>query len=984
MPYWSRYLFIMLFHCYLCFPEAIAQKEYKLKQFTIQDGLPSGNIGALCEDKLGYLWIGTSAGLVRYDGESFTSYNEVDGLIDNLVYGITVDNNNHLWLATSSGISKFDGKQFSNYQIIEEESNALDNLIVQIVSLNDTIFFLTAQKRLGKIFDNELFYPIYDKSQDVRKIITTGDNLLVYGSKLHLYSTNNVSEFSELKFNRLFKIIKFQGKDLLSTDQGLFEIIGNDSIKRIDLEIKQKVILYTEMDSSFWIVPRTPTTGLFKIGMENPDDKVEFDRINSPISESIIDSEGNIWVATVDKGLWRISLLEFKQLAKGTEIADKSIRSILVHDNLHWIGTFNNGIFLLYNDTIKSHLSFLVQGKNFVNSIRVGLDQNVYICTNHGIGVFNKKGQELNWISKVDGLYDNIIGDIVFDSNGDIYACGMGPAISLIRKDKVVLYSPDSEDAFRKVRSMKIWHEKNLILLGTDHGLFQFDIDSKQFFKFDIPYLKDKLIMSIEIVDDDRIALGTWGLGVIFYNISNSQQDFLIDQSSGLFSNNISFVKKENEFIWVGTDKGINRISILNSGFSGIKSFNHHNGFEGVACNTNSFWFGNKRKLFGSVEGLFEFNELPNRATKSHKLHMRDIKITDESFEEYIIDYSPNESVTSFSPGIKSIQFQFSRIDKFNSKNIKYRYLLEGQDTKWSNPSILNYANFTNLPPGNFTFRIQATDRAGSWGEDELTYTFTILTPFYKKPLFIIICIVALIAIVLIIFYLRMEYKLNQFKEVERVRAEEQNKLRKEIGRDFHDEIGNELAKIINYVDMIRLSNGSTPKPLLDKVEFSARYLYTGARDFLWSLDTNNNDVEGVMSKIRDFGEKLFQEKDINFRIFNTIQKDCQLQQGVGREVILIFKEAMTNAFQHAKASNVNLYFDQTKEQLSIIMEDDGIGFNIDNVKQRGLRNMQIRSKKIGAILEFSQGIGLKGSKVIFSMEMKKDSIYNNLKGSFS
>ena len=175
--------------------------------------------------------------------------------------------------------------------------------------------------------------------------------------------------------------------------------------------------------------------------------------------------------------------------------------------------------------------------------------------------------------------------------------------------------------------------------------------------------------------------------------------------------------------------------------------------------------------------------------------------------------------------------------------------------------------------------------------------------------------------IVTLILFLRVRQRVNRIVMLERIRQKEQENLRKEIARDFHDEMGNQLTRIINYVSLLKLSangngnghgNGNgNGHDLYTKVEDSAKYLYTGTRDFIWSIDPVNDELSKLFIHIRDFGEKLFEEKNINFRAFNGVKEKIKLPYGFSREANLIFKEAMTNAFKSSQAHNVTLNLEE-------------------------------------------------------------------------
>jgi signal transduction histidine kinase len=219
---------------------------------------------------------------------------------------------------------------------------------------------------------------------------------------------------------------------------------------------------------------------------------------------------------------------------------------------------------------------------------------------------------------------------------------------------------------------------------------------------------------------------------------------------------------------------------------------------------------------------------------------------------------------------------------------------------------------------------------------------------------------------------------------LERIRSKEQETLRKEIARDFHDEMGNQLTRIINYVSLLKLNgtgngngngNGNghrSHEDLYAKVEDSAKYLYTGTRDFIWSIDPGNDELSKLFIHIRDFGEKLFEEKDIQFRANNDVRDKTKLPYGFSREANLIFKEAMTNAFKYSNAKNVSLKLRRNIDEFELTLEDDGIGFDTGDVqKSNGLKNIRERADRINGVLRI-HSIKESGTKIVLYFKLNK------------
>jgi signal transduction histidine kinase len=232
--------------------------------------------------------------------------------------------------------------------------------------------------------------------------------------------------------------------------------------------------------------------------------------------------------------------------------------------------------------------------------------------------------------------------------------------------------------------------------------------------------------------------------------------------------------------------------------------------------------------------------------------------------------------------------------------------------------------------------------------------------------------------LITLVLYVRVKQRINRAMMMERIRQKEQDNLRKEIARDFHDEMGNQLTRIINYVSLLKLNaNGhcaqSNGTDLYTKVEDSAKYLYNGTRDFIWSIDPVNDELSRLFIYIRDFGEKLFEEKNINFRAYNELKEKTKLPYGFCREANLIFKEAMTNAFKYSEAKNVSLTLKRDESDgFTMSLEDDGIGFYTGDVqKLNGLQNIRERADRINADLRIHSEKA-HGTKIILNFKITK------------
>jgi len=187
----------------------------------------------------------------------------------------------------------------------------------------------------------------------------------------------------------------------------------------------------------------------------------------------------------------------------------------------------------------------------------------------------------------------------------------------------------------------------------------------------------------------------------------------------------------------------------------------------------------------------------------------------------------------------------------------------------------------------------------------------------------------------------------------------EVEEVRKKVAQDFHDEMGNNLASISVLSQLIQAKIGKNQNGisgLLTKIDTASRNLFNGTRDFIWAIDPRNDYLEEVFFNLKDFGEELFDNTGISFYSFyeNPYEKSLKLPSGWSRQIVLIFKEALTNSLKYSSAGHVYLTFHLTERgNFKIHLHDDGIGFEMQEKESlsRGIHNMRGRAEKIGVRL---------------------------------
>ena len=201
--------------------------------------------------------------------------------------------------------------------------------------------------------------------------------------------------------------------------------------------------------------------------------------------------------------------------------------------------------------------------------------------------------------------------------------------------------------------------------------------------------------------------------------------------------------------------------------------------------------------------------------------------------------------------------------------------------------------------------------------------------------------------------------KIDELEIRVKQKTDELSELRNRLARDFHDEMGNKLASINILSQSVALTmensseNQQTIK-LLETISLRSKELFDGTKDFIWAIDFKSDYLFELYVYLREFGERFFNELEINFVSTSNFTNELLLLLPAtsSRQLVLICKEIMTNAAKHSNCSQVDFSINFSDNMALISIQDNGIGFDVDAVNKRGLANMQKRLASINAKME--------------------------------
>jgi signal transduction histidine kinase len=313
-------------------------------------------------------------------------------------------------------------------------------------------------------------------------------------------------------------------------------------------------------------------------------------------------------------------------------------------------------------------------------------------------------------------------------------------------------------------------------------------------------------------------------------------------------------------------------------------------------------------------------------------------------------------------PGERDIVMEFSALNYSQSEKNRFGFWLEGYDSTWryTNDKTLS---LMNLEGGIHRLHVKASNNDGVWS-GETVYTIKVIPPF-QKTIWFRLLIVVMAALIFFAVYL---YRKQQRKRLE--------KIRNRIATDLHDDMGSTLSSIRIFSDVAKKQIEEV-KPetvqLLDRISNNATSLSENMQDIIWTIRSDNDTLEDLVSRMREFGLRVCDAKHIRFNtIVSQSFKASKLSLEQRRNLYLIFREALNNAVKYAEATQIDLILNLKGRFLKMELSDNGKGFDLEKIKRgNGLNNLEKRAKEIGGQINIKTGPG-NGTAINLMVILKK------------
>jgi signal transduction histidine kinase len=309
----------------------------------------------------------------------------------------------------------------------------------------------------------------------------------------------------------------------------------------------------------------------------------------------------------------------------------------------------------------------------------------------------------------------------------------------------------------------------------------------------------------------------------------------------------------------------------------------------------------------------------------------------------------------------RTLHLAFTALSLVAPRKVRFRYKLEGYDNDWSGPVAVREATYTNLPPGDYDFRVIACNNDGVWNEAGASWAFSIAPAWFQTNWFRIACAGALLTLMWGVYQLRLQQLRRQFN----VRVEERVNERTRIARELHDTLLQSLHGLMFEFQAARNMFRKRPKEALQALDGAlagTERAITESQDAIENLRSNATAEDDLSQLIKEAGENLAVSRNADYDSPSfglTVEGQQRTLTPVIRDEIYgIAREVLRNAFRHAQAHRIEAEILYDENQLRLRVRDDGKGLDPQVLEKGaipghwGLPGVRERAQKIGAKLD--------------------------------
>jgi signal transduction histidine kinase/ligand-binding sensor domain-containing protein len=972
-------------------PFATLAEQLPVRTYTTADGLASDTVFRVLADSRGFLWLGTSDGLSRFDGYEFATYSTRDGLASGRVADLRETRDGAVWVAMARGLFRLEphrpagGSLFVRQRLDDTPEASQANALLEThdgalwCGTEAGLFRLVQQAGRWVAARVDLGTPegVEALAEDQWGGVwagTAGELRLVRpdgaveahslpGGRrdlpvLSVYEDANATLWVGTSYRRYRSAPRPSARAPVvfsAAPDGAAEGWGND--------------FFETRDGTLWIVT---TSGLWRESGPSRSAFVRRGGIDVACDREMWDLDedrgGNLWLAT-SCGLLRLERSGFTGYTSADGLAASAIDSIfesqagdlIVTTNLtgRLVHRFDGATFTAIVPSLEPSYSGWGWGQTVIQD-REGA---WWLPTGTGVYRYPQSDRpETAFSRRPEAIYTGRQVFRVFeDASGDVWLSTTSPP-GLVRWDRATGRLVDRTAATGIEAEFAAFAETpdGAVWIGTGSGVL-LRHRGGSFERFTVAagtpagWLRD-----LYVDDEGRLWIATGGGGLVRVDApAAARPRFVVyTTAEGLSSDNVWCVVADAwGRIYAGTARGVDRLDLATGR---VKQYTSADGLP-RSQPQSAFRDRHGRLWFGSAFGLVRLDPEPAREHAPPRTLVIGLRVAGVARPLPALGQTVLPAL-QLGPDENSVALELLGLGASLGEPLRYQYRLEGADQEWSPPTAERTLTLANLGSGSYRFLARAVDAEGVVSPEPAAVTFAVAAPLWRRPWFLGLAAVLAAAAV----YSGYRYRLRRLLEIERVRTR--------IATDLHDDIGANLSRIAVLSEVALRDRAGTREEADDRLAMIAnisRESVGSMSDIVWAIDPRRDRLEDLVRRMRRFAGEAFAARGIELELRGPEHgRDLKLDHETRRELYLLFKECVTNAVRHSGAASAEVELRVDGRRLGLAVADDGRGFDPAAPSEgSGLESMRRRAAALGGTLHVESAAG-KGTRIVVAVPL--------------
>jgi ligand-binding sensor domain-containing protein/signal transduction histidine kinase len=958
--------------------------QYKQIVWNEEKGLPVSLVTTMTQTREGYLWFGTQEGLVRFNGVSFNIFDpkNTPTLKGNLITVVYEDSSGRLWVGTNKGLHLYQNGEFKVYTT---ENGLAKDFVVSLSEDRTGCLWIGTSDGLNCLKDEKI------TTFDLKSAIPNGRTRTVgeaANGDLWIGTSEGLARFRNGQFKVFAAAEGFTEKSIrtiyrdrdddlwIGTDNGLFRFENERFIRDARFDGKIVRSIKNDKNGALWVGGTFGVSRIVGSSIATMESRRE---LPSGIYSMLEDAEGCFWVATESEGLIQFVDGKFAGYSSSDGLLDDVSYSIFQTGQKDiWIST-QKGLNRFRSNAFDLKLTL----QNGLPNTRLGAidaddDGNLWIGTPKGL--LRWQNDRLVNVKGIESLSQKVIQVLYRDSENSLWI-GSNAGLSVINDQSDEIVGFDQFEQITKANIFVITGSLSKGLwIGTSRGLFF--LKNNQLTQFTT---KDGLagdtVMSLFEDESGVLWIGGFGSGL---SRLKDNKITSVNTANGLFNDTVfAILPDDRGNLWMSSNRGIfqltktsvdefidgKRQNVDSIGYGmadGMKSSEANGGFQPAALRAND-----GKLWFPTVKGVVVID--PNNI--STNLKPPPVYIENIFADSVAV---PLDKQKQLPAGTQRLEFQFAALSFVAPEKVHYRYRLEGYDADWIDAGNHHEAFYTNLPHGNYNFRVIAANNDGVWNETGTNFAFQINPYMYQTWWFIASCVFAFGALIVALHFRRVR--------ILRLRHEAVLNERYRIARELHDTLLQGFVGVSSQLSVVAAQFQETPEIAERHLKIARnmiRHSVTEARRSVQNLRTAETEGETFTQILEKTVQRVTQGSNLKTEI-EINGTPFEMPPEITHHLLQIVEEATVNTIKHAAAETVKVVFSCNAPAIKLEIIDDGKGLDVKNAFSTlnghfGVIGMMERAEKAGGALRVEENTA-GGTKIVF--ESRKAA--SNIKSRFA